>query len=281
MAAVGAHRPGPLKQQNKAHKGGKHSGASQRRAGGEAAPGPVPSPVSGPARLDRCLPAGRVSVKAQPRRRLRDLSRVDRRHQALQLRRQRKEAVRAEGEREASRLRSMQIQRGRCGCLCHGGRSREGNKRRVRSTQTSVGFGTMKRSWVRVELWREPVWIREGRRGPEGFTLRLCPQVMAEKRGLGSRDGPPHLVVVVPLHCRAAAQDTLRLLQSQDSALVRMEQGRAGGFALLCPRLKQRWRFVTAQAGEEELLVVWFLAQCPCTAPVTEVFYLQGTFTLS
>lgn len=36
MVAAGAHRPGPLKQQNKAHKGGKHSGASQRRAGGEA-----------------------------------------------------------------------------------------------------------------------------------------------------------------------------------------------------------------------------------------------------
>lgn len=36
MVAAGAHRPGPLKQQNKAHKGGKHSGSSQRRAGGEA-----------------------------------------------------------------------------------------------------------------------------------------------------------------------------------------------------------------------------------------------------
>ncbi|NWV91283.1 TSR1 protein, partial [Machaerirhynchus nigripectus] len=142
MAAVGAHRPGPLKQQNKAHKGGKHSGSSQRRAG------------------------GRVPVKAQPRRRLRDLNRVDRRHQALQLRRQRKEAV------------------------------------------------------------------------------------LAEKRSLGSRDGPPHLVVVVLLHGRAAAHDTLHLLQSQDSALVRADEGRAGGFGLLCPRLKQRWRFVTAQAGD-------------------------------
>ncbi|NXF94118.1 TSR1 protein, partial [Eubucco bourcierii] len=142
MVAAGAHRPGPLKQQNKAHKGGKHSGSSQRRAG------------------------GRVSVKAQPRRRLRDLSRVDRRHQAMQLRRQRKEAV------------------------------------------------------------------------------------LAEKRSLGSRDGPPHLVVLVPLHSGAAAHNTLHLLQSQDSAIVRVPEGRAGDFALLCPRLKQRWRFVTAQAGD-------------------------------
>ncbi|NXI84533.1 TSR1 protein, partial [Rhipidura dahli] len=142
MAAAGAHRPGPLKQQNKAHKGGKHSGSSQRRAG------------------------GRVPVKAQPRRRLRDLNRVDRRHQALQLRRQRKEAV------------------------------------------------------------------------------------LAEKRSLGSRDGPPHLVVLVLLHSRAAAHGPLRLLQSQDSAICRADEGTAGGFALLCPRLKQRWRFVTAQAGD-------------------------------
>ncbi|KAJ7400732.1 Pre-rRNA-processing protein TSR1 like protein [Pitangus sulphuratus] len=80
--------------------------------------------------------------------------------------------------------------------------------------------------------------------------LQWCPQVLAEKRSLGSRDGPPHLVAVVLLHSRPAAQDTLRLLQSQDSAVVRVNEGRAGGFALLCPRLKQRWRFVTAQAGD-------------------------------
>lgn len=73
MVAAGAHRAGPLKQQNKAHKGGKHRGTAQRRSG------------------------GRVSVKALPHRRRRDLNRVDRRHQALQLRRQRKEAVRARG----------------------------------------------------------------------------------------------------------------------------------------------------------------------------------------
>lgn len=87
--------------------------------------------------------------------------------------------------------------------------------------------------------------------------------MLAEKRSLGSRDGPPHLVVLVPLHSRAAAHNTLRLLQSQDSAVVRVDEGRAGGFAVLCHRLKQRWRFVTAQAGEEMPLSVWFLALYP------------------
>lgn len=55
MAAAGAHRPGPLKQQNKAHKGGKHSGSSQRRAGGEAARAPRGFPAS-LGRPDRSFP---------------------------------------------------------------------------------------------------------------------------------------------------------------------------------------------------------------------------------
>ncbi|XP_025903724.1 pre-rRNA-processing protein TSR1 homolog [Nothoprocta perdicaria] len=75
-------------------------------------------------------------------------------------------------------------------------------------------------------------------------------EVLAEKRNLGSKDGPPHLVAVVPLHGAAAPCDAaLRLLQSQDAATVRGEPG-GTGFALLCPRLKQRWRFVVAQAGD-------------------------------
>lgn len=95
----------------------------------------------------------------------------------------------------------------------------------------------------------------------------LCPQVLAEKRSLGSRDGPPHLVVVVLLHSRAAAHDSLHLLQSQDSVVVRADEGTAGGFALLCPRLKQRWRFVTAPAGEEALLSGWVLGSGTSGSP--------------
>ncbi|XP_073171458.1 pre-rRNA-processing protein TSR1 homolog isoform X2 [Lepidochelys kempii] len=72
--------------------------------------------------------------------------------------------------------------------------------------------------------------------------------VLAEKRNLGSKDGPPHLVVVVPLHAGVATHDALRLLQSDESALVRKDE-RAEGFVLLCPRFKQRWRFVTAHVG--------------------------------
>jgi len=44
MVAAGSHRAGPLKQQNKAHKGGKHSGSAQRRARGEVGRAPQGSP---------------------------------------------------------------------------------------------------------------------------------------------------------------------------------------------------------------------------------------------
>ncbi|XP_074869985.1 pre-rRNA-processing protein TSR1 homolog [Carettochelys insculpta] len=140
MAAGAAHRAGALKQQNKPHKGRKQRPGAQRRA------------------------AGRVSAQTLSRRRRRDLTRPDRRHQALQLRRQRKEAV------------------------------------------------------------------------------------LAEKRSLGSGDGPPHLVAVIPLHAGVVTRDVLRLLQSDESAIVR-EDERAEGFVLLCPRFKQRWRFVAAPTG--------------------------------
>lgn len=99
--------------------------------------------------------------------------------------------------------------------------------------------------------------------------------MLAEKRSLGSRDGPPHLVVVVPLHAKAAAHDALRLLQSQDSVVVHVDEGKTGSFAILCPRLKQRWRFVTAQAGKEASFV-WVSVLYPPAAPLIEVFCMQG-----
>uniref|UniRef100_A0A7M4FEP0 Pre-rRNA-processing protein TSR1 homolog n=1 Tax=Crocodylus porosus TaxID=8502 RepID=A0A7M4FEP0_CROPO len=76
--------------------------------------------------------------------------------------------------------------------------------------------------------------------------------VLAEKRLLGGAYGPPHLVAVVPLHegLRGPAPDALRLLRSNAANLVVSEVAGAHGFALLCPRLRQRWRFVSARAGD-------------------------------
>ncbi|XP_019400886.1 PREDICTED: pre-rRNA-processing protein TSR1 homolog, partial [Crocodylus porosus] len=74
--------------------------------------------------------------------------------------------------------------------------------------------------------------------------------VLAEKRLLGGADGPPHLVAVVPLHEGVRGPDALRLLRSNTANLVVSEVAGAHGFALLCPRLRQRWRFVSARAGD-------------------------------
>uniref|UniRef100_A0A452GG45 AARP2CN domain-containing protein n=1 Tax=Gopherus agassizii TaxID=38772 RepID=A0A452GG45_9SAUR len=52
--------------------------------------------------------------------------------------------------------------------------------------------------------------------------------VLAEKQNLGSKDGPLHLVVVVPLHAVVVTHDALRLLQSDKSALVHKNERAEG-----------------------------------------------------
>uniref|UniRef100_A0A2K6FFC9 TSR1 ribosome maturation factor n=1 Tax=Propithecus coquereli TaxID=379532 RepID=A0A2K6FFC9_PROCO len=142
---MAAHRSGPLKQQNKAHKGGRHRGRGSAQRDGK----------------------GRLAPKTLSKKVRKELSRVDQRHRASQLRKQKKEAV------------------------------------------------------------------------------------LAEKRQLGSKDGPPHQVLVVPLHNRISLPEAFRLLQDRDSGVVHLnELGSTHSFMLLCPRLKHRWFFTSARPGD-------------------------------
>ncbi|XP_049492720.1 pre-rRNA-processing protein TSR1 homolog isoform X2 [Panthera uncia] len=142
---MAAHRSGPLKQQNKAHKGGRHRGRGSAQRDGK----------------------GRLALKVLSRKVRKELSRVDQRHRASQLRKQKKEAV------------------------------------------------------------------------------------LAEKRQLGSKDGPPHQVLVVPLHDRISLPEAFRLLQDKDTGTVHLnEWGSTHSFVLLCPRLKHRWYFTSARPGD-------------------------------
>ncbi|XFF87984.1 hypothetical protein AB1E18_014203 [Capra hircus] len=142
---MAAHRSGPLKQQNKAHKGGRHRGRGSAQRDGK----------------------GRLAPKTLSKKVRKDLSRVDQRHRASQLRKQKKEAV------------------------------------------------------------------------------------LAEKRQLGSKDGPPHQVLVVPLHNRISLPEAFRLLQDRDTGTVHLnEWGSTHSFMLLCPRLKHRWFFTSARPGD-------------------------------
>ncbi|XP_030877882.1 pre-rRNA-processing protein TSR1 homolog isoform X2 [Leptonychotes weddellii] len=142
---MAAHRSGPLKQQNKAHKGGRHRGRGSAQRDGK----------------------GRLALKILSKKVRKELSRVDQRHRANQLRKQKKEAV------------------------------------------------------------------------------------LAEKRQLGSKDGPLHQVLVVPLHERISLPEAFRLLQDKDTGTVHVnEWGSTHSFMLLCPRLKHRWFFTSARPGD-------------------------------
>lgn len=88
----------------------------------------------------------------------------------------------------------------------------------------------------------------------EASHLRVCSQVLTEKRRLGSRDGPPHLVVVVSLHASVdAAAVTKRLRLQNAGGVVHQEQcvsGLTDSFGLIVPRFKQRFIFVSHTAGK-------------------------------
>ncbi|XP_006863303.1 PREDICTED: pre-rRNA-processing protein TSR1 homolog [Chrysochloris asiatica] len=142
---MAAHRSGPLKQQNKAHKGGRHRGRGSAQRDGK----------------------GRLAVKILSKKVRKELSRVDQRHRASQLRKQKKEAV------------------------------------------------------------------------------------LAKKRQLGTKDGHPHHVLVVPLHHRVSLPEAFRLLQDNNTGTVHpCKWGSSHSFMLLCPRLKHRWFFTSAKPGD-------------------------------
>lgn len=72
--------------------------------------------------------------------------------------------------------------------------------------------------------------------------------VLTEKRRLGSRDGPPHLVAVVALHAGVDAGAVTKMLQGHGAGgLVREDQcvsGVSDSFGLVIPRFKQRFTFL-------------------------------------
>ncbi|XP_007520453.1 pre-rRNA-processing protein TSR1 homolog isoform X1 [Erinaceus europaeus] len=143
---MAAHRSGPLKQQNKAHKGGRHRGRGSAQRDGK----------------------GRLAPKTLTKKVRKDLSRVDQRHRASQLRKQKKEAV------------------------------------------------------------------------------------LAEKRQLGNKDGPPHQVLVIPLHGSISLPEAFRLFQDRDTGTVvhLNEGGCTDSFMLLSSHLKHRWCFTSAKPGD-------------------------------
>ncbi|XP_041097157.1 pre-rRNA-processing protein TSR1 homolog [Polyodon spathula] len=74
--------------------------------------------------------------------------------------------------------------------------------------------------------------------------------VLSEKRQLGSKDGPPHLVAVIPLHAGIDVQNALRLLRSAETGSVHEGAGGGDSFGLVLPRFKQRLIFIKPNAAD-------------------------------
>ncbi|KAM9451873.1 pre-rRNA-processing protein TSR1 homolog [Salvelinus alpinus] len=83
--------------------------------------------------------------------------------------------------------------------------------------------------------------------------------VLTEKRRLGSRDGPPHLVAVVALHAGVDAEAVTRLLRCEGAGgLVREENSVCGvsdSFDLVMPRFKQRFTFLRPDTADMHSLL--------------------------
>ncbi|KAM4566344.1 pre-rRNA-processing protein TSR1 homolog [Odontesthes bonariensis] len=83
--------------------------------------------------------------------------------------------------------------------------------------------------------------------------------VLTEKRRLGSRDGPPHLVAVVSLHAGVDAGAITKLLRGEGAGgVVQQEQcitGVSDSFGLILPRFKQRFIFLTQSTADMHSLL--------------------------
>ncbi|XP_037631809.1 pre-rRNA-processing protein TSR1 homolog [Sebastes umbrosus] len=78
--------------------------------------------------------------------------------------------------------------------------------------------------------------------------------VLTEKRRLGTRDGPPHLVAVVSLHALVDAAAVTKLLRGEGAGGVvhqeRCVSGVSDSFGLLLPRFKQRFTFLSQSTAD-------------------------------
>ncbi|KAF4086073.1 hypothetical protein AMELA_G00102270 [Ameiurus melas] len=78
--------------------------------------------------------------------------------------------------------------------------------------------------------------------------------VLSEKRRLGSRDGPPHLVAVIGLHAQVDAAAVTRLLRADGiGGVLHEHQGitvERDSFGLVLPRFKQRFTFYRADTAD-------------------------------
>ncbi|KAM3616618.1 uncharacterized protein V6R79_020905 [Siganus canaliculatus] len=83
--------------------------------------------------------------------------------------------------------------------------------------------------------------------------------VLTEKRHLGSRDGPPHLVALISLHASVDVAAVTKLLRGEDAGgIVHQEQcisGVSDSFGMILPRFKQRFIFLSQSTADMHSLL--------------------------
>ncbi|XP_041652748.1 pre-rRNA-processing protein TSR1 homolog [Cheilinus undulatus] len=83
--------------------------------------------------------------------------------------------------------------------------------------------------------------------------------VLTEKRRLGTRDGPPHLVAVLSLHAAVDAAAVTKLLRGEGAGGVvhqeRCISGISDSFGLILPRFKQRFIFLSQSTADMHSLL--------------------------
>ncbi|KAK2912343.1 pre-rRNA-processing protein TSR1 homolog [Channa argus] len=83
--------------------------------------------------------------------------------------------------------------------------------------------------------------------------------VLTEKRRLGTRDGPPHVVAVVSLHAGVDTGTVTKLLRGEAAGGVvhqeRCISGITDSFGLILPRFKQRFTFLSQSTADMHSLL--------------------------
>ncbi|OWK14530.1 hypothetical protein Celaphus_00000847 [Cervus elaphus hippelaphus] len=205
---------------------------------------------------------GRLAPKTLSKKVRKDLSRVDQRHRASQLRKQKKEAGRTR-PRGGDRKRSVQpgssgdlvhvngsMAAHRSGPLKQQNKAHKGGRHRGRGSAQRDGKGRLAPKTLSKKVRKDLSRVDQRHRASQ-LRKQKKEAVLADKRQLGSKDGPPHQVLVVPLHDRISLPEAFRLLQDRDTGTVHLnERGSTHSFMLLCPRLKHRWFFTSARPGD-------------------------------
>uniref|UniRef100_UPI00398EB0DD pre-rRNA-processing protein TSR1 homolog n=1 Tax=Pristiophorus japonicus TaxID=55135 RepID=UPI00398EB0DD len=137
----------------------------------------------------------------------------------------------------------------RPGCFKQPKKAHKAGRHRTKGSLRRAGKGRVSVQTISKKV-RKDLKKHDRRHHANQIRQQKREAVLTEKRSLGSKEGPPHLVAVILLHAGTSAQDALRLIQSDETASVHDRDEGGERFGLVCPRFKQRFYFIRVNAGD-------------------------------